>query len=775
MPFFLLVQELTPEAVQGNVEVLPVTSFFQWNAPGSPDHDGSWIRPLLIDAFCARAMAEAGLEGSIHQLERIMGQPFDLSQFRLPWYDTTEERAALQWKTWREGRDSLGRTLLYTAELKAMTRWVGAVELHWVAQKNKTPIVMTAPRLDLMGTWGATIQYRSEWEMLAIGGAPVYIISVLPDTHPSFHHVKPGNLDGDERFRQNAYDAAHNRMNPFWRFQLHTFESIEGPFFDKSTHQIPLKSSEPQSIPHPVFASTSPFLSWMSCIFNDASVIRSYRSSMTQMQYMSLRTKYNDRLLFQFLPPMHRILNAKTDPHPLFQVLPSTRSMGITYIMERTTHPENVWWAERIYEKTRADVAERAGYMFEYPHERVTIYSDFPFPGRDPNLCRRHEKDDECPEMWTSPRTYYSYLRRPKHSIPDKSETPAFTWKLSTIVRPPGPDIRDYGTVGPVRTIKAGVSYHPYQPERASDTGPAAGQHVVLDFPLVETHAVFHPDPIDTLIAPLGALHVDPDYPTSPYEPAPHYSGDSDSPMIDNLSTANDADMAMTNITSHGGSEPPYQQQKQRLLEQRQVLQAQISRRFFKSGLGSEELRSERLLMWKIPNSNGVTGYPVRIANFDGDISVEEAWNWLFQTVAIARVEEEVLLYAWYSEPDTSNTLEVCMRHAEDALEICLRMHGILLHERLLEVTFLKAILGKAYFTNLPSTPASRKTADRVHFAGLCVNFATYMGETHQTSQLGRDTDSLLRDLAQLHLEETGVQYELTHRQDRHIKRMSDY
>jgi hypothetical protein len=135
MAFFLLPQVLTPGVVQGNVEVLPVTSFFEWNTPGSPDHDGNWIRSLLIDAFCGRAMAEGDLEISIHQIEHTMSQPFDLTPFRLPWYDTTEERAALRWKTWKEGRDSLGRTLLYTAELKAMSRWIAAVELHWVTQK----------------------------------------------------------------------------------------------------------------------------------------------------------------------------------------------------------------------------------------------------------------------------------------------------------------------------------------------------------------------------------------------------------------------------------------------------------------------------------------------------------------------------------------------------------------------------------------------------------------------------------------------------------------
>jgi hypothetical protein len=186
------------------------------------------------------------------------------------------------------------------------------------------------------------------------------------------------------------------------------------------------------------------------------------------------------------------------------------------------------------------------------------------------------------------------------------------------------------------------------------------------------------------LIAPLGALQVEPDYLSSlpsPYQAASYFPDDFDSPIIEDMSIVNDTNAVMTDIVTHIKSKDPHQQQKQQLLEQRQTLQTQISRRFFKSGVGREDLKSERLLMWNIPNSNGVTGYPVRIANFDGDISVEEAWSWVFQTVAIRRVEEEVLLCAWYPEPDTSNTLELCMRHAEDVLEIHLRMHGVMLHE----------------------------------------------------------------------------------------------
>jgi hypothetical protein len=658
--YHLNFHELTPESVPTNLEVLPVTSFFSWNSPGNPEKGGNWLRRLIIKLFCIRAMAEASLELAIQDLKGRMASPMDWSNLSLPWYDTEDERKALRWQSWREGRDSLGRTLLYTAEIKAMKRWVDTLEPGTTTGSHS----VHPTRSDLMGVWGATINQESEWSSLRRGGVPVYVISEIPPDHPLWPHTKPGNIDGDERYRHNAFDAEHKRINPFWRFKVNSF-AIREPLEDvPHCTRIPLSHRPPRLQMRSKYPSNSHLSTWTTYIFEDAEVTRDWTGKWDTQSYWSMRKKYDDRKHFGFVPPAHRVLSMRADPHPIFQAMPKARAAGVTHIKEETSHPEsNMWWARKLGSNTKKSVADSSLYVFEYPHERITIYSDYPFPGRDPRLgLRADEEEPSVPSIWITPRHYF--IHRAQNSEPDDTRPPDYIWKATCNVDPSS-------TTGPIRAVPSGHSYHPYR-EQSNAEMPNTGQHVVLDFPV---------------IIPLGLA-------------VPFYGRVAASSLRNTDSQGLalvDGTSSPTHTTSsnilHFTEGPDVAASA--LLQQRHALQDQIKRRLFNPIRGAE-LRSNILVLWEIPHSNHVLCWPVRVANLDGSTRAEDVLSIILQLLPTA----DIIAFAFYSEVDTTNTLDIGMRCAEDALFLWLCLHGVMLGDRFLEVYPITCMVGGGFATS---------------------------------------------------------------------------
>jgi hypothetical protein len=701
--YHLNFHELTPECVPMELDVLPVTSFFSWNSPGNPENGGHWLRRLLIQLFAIRALAEASLELAIRDLKQWAAIPMYWSDLSLPWYDTEDERKALRWQSWREGRDSLGRTLLYTAEIKAMKRWVDALEPG--TTDPGSPLVCPT-RSDLMGVWGATINQRSEWSSLRHGGIPVYVISEIPRDHPLWPHTKPGNIDGDERYRHNAFDAEHKRINPFWRFNVNSFSILE-PL--KDIHYcacIPLSHRPPRLQRWSKHPSISHLSTWTTYIFEDAEVTRDWTGKWDVKSYWTMRKKYDDRKHFGFVPPEHRVLSVRDDPHPIFQAMPKARAAGVTHIKEETLHPEsNVWWARKLGATTKKHVANSAIYIFEYPHERITIYSNYPFPGRDPHLgLQNNGVEVSVPPMWIETRNYFIHNSRHLDSKPDNMCSPDYTWK-ATCSLPPSND------AGPIRTIRSGYSYHPYREQQDVAT-PNTGQHIVLDFPIIFPR-----------VAP-SSLRTTDSQPLTLFEGGIH---------VDGIGTSIYTSLHDTCPTEGPDITAPA------LVRQRHTLQNQISRRLFNPIRGAE-LCSDVLTLWEIPHSNRVLCWPVRVANLDGSTRAEDVLSTILQLLPTA----DIIVFAFYSEVDTTNTLDVGMRCAEDALFLWLCLHGVMLGDRILEVYPITCLVGSGFAIG-NSWDAQRPLPQRRCLAMGLMDFVHRIEPVSQ--QAKSDLDALLAEL----------------------------
>jgi hypothetical protein len=143
---------------------------------------------------------------------------FDFSPFKLPWYDELEYEEARKWKMWQEGRDALGQTCHYIAELEALSRWLWAT--HSMARNVKWhEPPCPAQFWEFIGTWAVTIQSCDKWMKLHRGHIPIYVISVLPEDHPIVTSgLSTGCFDGGERYRRNCFDQLHEKPNTFTSF-----------------------------------------------------------------------------------------------------------------------------------------------------------------------------------------------------------------------------------------------------------------------------------------------------------------------------------------------------------------------------------------------------------------------------------------------------------------------------------------------------------------------------------------------------------------------------
>lgn len=358
---------------------LPV-SCFNWYNRDTPLQGGYWNARKLEQLFGLRD----DLERHIQRLLTGDANWVNFQCYEMPWYDPIPLKVALRWKTWREGRDWLSRTLLYVAELKAMISWLGSMCFEReVKKRGKWPAKSQIPAdPSFMGVWAQTIESTEEWHFVTLAKLPVYVLMRLEPDHTLASIAVPGSLSADEHFRINPFDSALRRPNKDRGFHLYPgdFKSLElhsPPRFIPSSLRAPIQPTLAKGT-----VSTSSHLSWKSYIPLDDAVFRGHVPVSTKR--LEARRQENEH--FAWLPPNMKLLSTNLDFHPLLSVIPKAKDVGMTYYREENDGAQG-YWPVKLGSKGKKN-ARTLSYMFEYTQERVTIYSDYSFPGKPMNVGR---------------------------------------------------------------------------------------------------------------------------------------------------------------------------------------------------------------------------------------------------------------------------------------------------------------------------------------------------------------------------------------------------
>jgi hypothetical protein len=129
------------------------------------------------------------------------------------------------------------------------------------------------------------------------------------------------------------------------------------------------------------------------------------------------------------------------------------------------------------------------------------------------------------------------------------------------------------------------------------------------------------------------------------------------------------------------------------LVNQRLELQHEVSRRLFRPI--KDDLATNKVTPWVVPKTNVSSPvWPVRISNLHGETEAA-AVVWLLTNTCQIRLVDVILICA-YEEVDTTCTVDVALRHYEDALWVWCLLYGAEVDEHYLEVYPLRAMRGKA-------------------------------------------------------------------------------
>lgn len=194
-------------------------------------------------------------------------------------------------------------TAQYTAAVKAINRWLRA-QLGWHARRPEQSQGPSASDAGLMGTWSPTISSKVDWEFLRYSRVPIYVIIVVPQSHPLSKTAVSGNLDGDERYRNCSLDWEHS-FKPLWREESVSFQSIPAITTECRPEYIP---SELLPVQPPSLAasqsSTSHLLTWRSAIHMDASIQRDNLANLP-INVVPCRTRLDMEQQFPYTPSLY--------------------------------------------------------------------------------------------------------------------------------------------------------------------------------------------------------------------------------------------------------------------------------------------------------------------------------------------------------------------------------------------------------------------------------------------------------------------------------------
>ena len=321
--------------------------------------------------------------------------------------------------------------------------------------------------------------------------------------------------------------------------------------------------------------------------------------------------------------------------------------------IEHYDSDRDLWWFEALEDyrgheqrQQNARIADYT-YIFNYPSQRVVIYSKHPFPGQNALFCYTSSEpiSTSAQTRLPTPRTYH--------------------WKDGT---------------------DAGKRYT-WSPE-TEDSSPEQTRNLVTSFGM----------------DPESMRRMD-DTGTDDFMDADVY-GEYQAGMLDKTAARNE----YNEYESNEWGSFDYADTLVRLKQQREKLREGVERRLFRPTNGTSAI-SPVPRLWKVLKARNAYNHPedeayvwpIRIANLHADVRPEAIMLLLVSTASIRPVD--ILLASWYHEVDTTMTIEVGLRHPEDACIAHCMLHGVMTDRRYLEVYFLKAMAGVMF---VPDVTACR-------------------------------------------------------------------
>ncbi len=629
-----LMCEARPE-YHRTLEYLPVTEFFQWNVLGKLGRGGCWNRGKIESLFLRRLHAEDQALQCFEEAKKV--DPFfpDHSSYNLPWYDGLSYEDTLSWLTWQEGRDALGRTCRYVAEITALADWMLAKVRHVNVEEPKRESNWE----NKMGTWASTISSMSQWRELYVGRVPIYIIGKIPSAHPMLKtSLMVENLDNGERLRQNPFDSAHRCYKDWQSIPCFHYKQSMSSCNLSALNKLPLETISPKSkfpadspLSHvPAIASPKDiwYKTWINTISTDQNSLgQQYALQLDKMGIF----KAECRAMLWFIPPQRGILTVETYCHPFFHLYPGSRNEGAIHFREVHDKAHNLWWFQQV-NADKLPLAVELDYTFSYPQHNLTIYTSHPFPGLEPSFCRT--KVDLTPLSDPPNLTRHYFWKRPSsYKSQDDAE---YTWVME--------DERSESAL-PSVSKDPGFSFESSETFDLGDMGHVAEE---MD----------HCDEVEGENEETGQIQ------------GAEAVGESNSRPRLQL------------VTEHVTN----------LLAQREACHKELKRRIFNPIKGSD-LQSATPVSWQIPGLAPHFVWPIRITELHGDTSVQAVIKLL--TVHCHVSLANILIFATYNEFDTTRTVDIGMRYSEDVMAVWALLHGVEVDGRCLIVYPLSAMRGR--------------------------------------------------------------------------------
>ncbi|PVF91463.1 hypothetical protein CPB86DRAFT_820467 [Serendipita vermifera] len=187
--------------------------YYDFSEARVPFTGGHWKISQIEALLKRRASVEADIFPLLVDIRDILLKHYGTF---LPYFDPLTMETVREWKIWPDGRDSIGHTQRYIAELVALHRWLSAV-------KDSPP--KSGIGSDVIGVWVGTISNDAEWALLRNSQLPLFSLVPVPPQHPYCEIAIIGDLDNGERNRINSLDFALNgttkNVSQFRR-QVHT-------------------------------------------------------------------------------------------------------------------------------------------------------------------------------------------------------------------------------------------------------------------------------------------------------------------------------------------------------------------------------------------------------------------------------------------------------------------------------------------------------------------------------------------------------------------------
>jgi hypothetical protein len=189
------------------VEHWDVADFFDFNSIRGNAFEGDWIIPNISKLLDRRTDAEILFADTLQMNSPcvdVLREEFGTS---LPFLDNLEMDEVHTWKCWMDGRDAIGRTLRYVAEVFAMVHWLKEVKRQG---EGASPSVTSPDKF--MGVWVGDVCTEEAWTFLIHSPLPLYALFSVANTHPlhrtAMEHGLGQSLDADEQYRLDSFTSA---------------------------------------------------------------------------------------------------------------------------------------------------------------------------------------------------------------------------------------------------------------------------------------------------------------------------------------------------------------------------------------------------------------------------------------------------------------------------------------------------------------------------------------------------------------------------------------